>query len=323
MIRILNIEPEGYCNEARTILNQIGEVVDAPLQRIELLKRLPEFDVLILRLAYQIDREVIDAGARLKIIVTATTGLDHIDIDYARSKGVTVLSLYGETEFSNTINATAEHTWALLLALIRHIPQAFVSVRTGNWDRDSFRGNELYGKHLGIVGLGRIGRKVASYGLAFGMNVSAFDPYAEKWVDGVVKTATLQELLNQADIISLHVPLNVETKSMIGMEELQILPQGSVLINTSRGEIIDEKFLVKALESKHLAGVALDVVTHERETEQRLESPLLAYAKVHENLIITPHIAGATYESMTKTEVFVAHKLAACLNTFKKEGKIS
>ena len=321
MIRILNIEPEGYCNEARTILNQIGEVVEAPLQRIELLKRLPEFDVLILRLAHQIDREVIDACSRLKIIVTATTGLDHIDIDYARSKGIAVLSLYGETEFLNTINATAEHTWALLLALIRRIPQAFFSVRAGNWDRDSFRGSELVNKRLGIVGLGRIGRKVACYGLVFGMNVSAFDPYTEKWVEGVVKRATLHELLNQAYIISLHIPLNAGTKGMIGTEELQILPQGAVLINTSRGEIIDEKFLVKALESRHLAGAAMDVVTHERELEQRLECPLLAYAKVHENLIITPHIAGATYESMAKTEVFMARKLAAFLNESKIEGK--
>lgn len=323
MIRILNIEPEGYCNEARTILNQIGEVVDAPLQRIELLKRLSEFDVLILRLAHQIDREVIDAGFRLKIIVTATTGLDHIDIDYARSKGIAVLSLYGETKFLNTINATAEHTWALLLALIRCIPQAFASVKVGNWNRDNFRGNELYGKHFGIVGLGRIGRKVASYGLAFGMNVAAYDPYTKQWVDGVVKMATLHELLNQADIISLHVPLNAETKSMIGIEEIQTLPQGAILLNTSRGELVNEESLVKALESKHLAGAAVDVVIHERNSTQRQSSPLQAYSRFNENLLITPHIGGATYESMAKTEVFMARKLAEFLNTFKKEGKIS
>jgi D-3-phosphoglycerate dehydrogenase len=321
MIRILNIEPEGYCDEARDILTQLGEVVETPLQRIELLKKLPGYDVLIVRLTHQIDREVIDAGSCLKIIVTATTGLDHIDMDYARSKGITVLSLYGETEFLSTVNATAEYTWALLLALIRRIPQAFFSVKSGNWNRDSFRGSELYGKHLGIVGLGRIGRKVAGYGLAFDMKVSAFDPYVEKWVDGVVKMANLSELLRCSEVLLLHVPLSSETTGIIGTEEIHLLPRGAVLINTSRGELIDEKALIRELERKHLAGAAVDVITHERNSEQRQNNPLFAYAGDNNNLIITPHIAGATYESMAKTEVFMARKLTAFLNTFQKEGK--
>ena len=315
MIRILNAEPLGYCDEARSILTQLGELVEAPLNRSELLSRLLDYDVLIVRLAHQIDREVIDAGCRLKAIVTATTGLDHIDVDYAQSRGVAVLSLKGETEFLRTVSATAEHTWALLLALLRHIPQAFSAVQAGGWDRDAFRGHQLDGKRLGIIGLGRIGRKVARYGLVFCMDVAAYDPYAAEWVKGVARLSELSDLLRHSDVLSLHVPVNEETIGVIGAGELALLPPEAVLINTSRGELIDETALVHALENGYLAGAALDVIAHEREPEQRQESPLLAYARTHENLLITPHIAGATHESMAKTEAFMAHKLATFLNS--------
>jgi D-3-phosphoglycerate dehydrogenase len=313
--RILNAEPLGYCDEARTVLNQVGDLVEASLNRFELLSQLPNYDVLIIRLAHQINREIIDAGHGLKAIVTATTGLDHIDIDYAHSKGIAVLSLRGETDFLRTVSATAEHTWALLLALSRRIPHAYAAVQRGEWCRDAFRGHELDGKRLGLVGLGRVGCKVARYGLAFGMAVAAYDPYATGWVDGVAHCQTLAELLSQSDVLSMHVPLNDETAGMLGADELALLPQGAMLINTSRGEVVDEKALVQAIEVGHLVGAALDVVTHEREPEQRRCNPLLAYVCTRDNLIITPHIAGATHESMAKTEVFMAHKLLSFLES--------
>jgi D-3-phosphoglycerate dehydrogenase len=313
MIRILNAEPVGYSEEARILLRHLGEVVEVPLSRSELLSQLSDYDVLIVRLAHQIDRDVMDAGCRLKAIVTATTGLDHIDMRYARSKGVAILSLHGETDFLRTVSATAEHTWALLLALLRRIPHAFAAVQRGEWHRDVWRGSELDGKRLGLVGLGRVSQKVVRYGLTFGMDVAAYDPYAEKWVEGVERFPRLAELLYRSDVLSLHVPLNNETAGMLGANELAVLPPCSVLINTSRGEVVDEMALVRALENKHLAGAALDVITHEREPDQRRYNPLLAYACAHDNLIITPHIAGATRESMTKTEVFMARKLTAFL----------
>jgi D-3-phosphoglycerate dehydrogenase len=313
MIRILNAEPVGYSEEARILLRHLGEVVEVPLSRSELLSQLSDYDVLIVRLAHQIDRDVMDAGCRLKAIVTATTGLDHIDMRYARSKGVAVLSLHGETDFLRTVSATAEHTWALLLALLRRIPHAFAAVQRGEWHRDAWRGYELDGKRLGLVGLGRVSQKVMRYGLTFGMDVAAYDPYAEKWVEGVERFPRLAELLYRSDVLSLHVPLNNETAGMLGANELAVLPPGCVLINTSRGEVVDEMALVRALGNKHLAGAALDVITHEREPDQRRYNPLLAYACTHDNLIITPHIAGATRESMAKTEVFMARKLTAFL----------
>lgn len=309
LIRILNAEPLDYCNEARAILSHLGEVVEAPLGRTELLAQLPSYEVLIVRLAHQVDRDVIDAGRRLRAIVTATTGLDHIDVDYAQSKGITVLSLRGEPNFLATVSATAEHTWALLLALLRRIPHAFGAAKRGEWNRNAFRGHELDGKRLGLIGLGRIGRKVARYGLAFGMEVAAYDPYAVEWIEPVERFNTLADLLRRSDVLSLHIPLNNQTRGMIDSEQLSWLPAGSVVINTSRGEIVNEMALTDALEHKHLSGAAMDVLAHERDPERRRLSPLLAYARTHDNLIITPHIGGATHESMAKTEVFMARKL--------------
>ena len=309
MIHILNVEPLNYSAEARQILRSIGRLDERSLTRAELLDCLIAYDVLIVRLGFQVDCEVIDAGQRLKVIVTATTGLDHIDEEYAKQRGITVLSLRGETEFLRTIPATAEHTWALLLTLVRRIPWAFQSVQAGYWDRDAFRGYELCGKRLGIVGLGRIGEKVARYGLAFGMSVSVFDSYRPEWPNDIKRCETLEELLCLTEVLSLHVSLNRETIGMIGRQELLLLPTGAILINTSRGAVIDEQALYDVLMSGHLGGAALDVLTHERATPGDTGRALLEYAKSHHNLIITPHIGGATFESMARTEVFMARKL--------------
>ena len=311
MLRILNAEPENYSPAARTILDRLGTVTDGPLLRPELIARLPDFDVLIVRLGHQVDREVLDHGPRLKAIVSATTGLDHIDTAFAGEKGIAVLSLRGETEFLRSVPATAELTWALLLALVRNLPGAFQSVLNGEWNRDRFKGHDLAGKRLGILGLGRIGEKVARYGLAFGMKVIAYDPFRSGWMDGVEKAATLPDLLAQSDVLSVHIPLNEQTVRLVTAAELACLPAGAVLVNTSRGPVLAEPALLAALESGRLAGAALDVLAGERAAPA--QSPLLAYARTHSNLVLTPHIGGATYESMAATEIFMARKLQTFL----------
>ena len=182
-LRILNTEPLGYSPEARRLLQELGELVEKEMSRAELLRRLGAFEVLIVRLAHQVDQEVIEAGGRLKAIVTATTGLDHVNVEFAESHGIKVLSLKGETEFLKSVSATAEHTWALLLGLIRRIVPSSTAASRGQWDRDAFRGHDLDGKRLGIVGLGRIGVKVARYGQAFGMEVGAYDPFIRQWFE--------------------------------------------------------------------------------------------------------------------------------------------
>lgn len=268
-----------------------------------------------MRLGHSIDRDVIKPAAKLRAIVSATTGLDHIDLDAAREHGVEVLSLRDETEFLGTIHATAEHTWALLLALKRRLVPASESVRAGEWDRDRFRGSELNGTRLAVLGLGRIGRKVAAYGKVFGMGIAAYDPYIMEWPARIKRANSLDELLREAEVLSIHVPLNDETRSSIDREKLALLPEGAVVINTSRGEIIDEDALADALEQRRLAGAALDTISHERNDTLRRGSRLMALARQTDYLLITPHIGGATPESMAKTEQFMARKLAQFLRT--------
>ena len=312
-LRILNVEPQGYSEGARQKLLALGTLVEKTMTQAQLCEALPGFDVLIVRLNHQIDRQTIRAGKRLKAIVSATTGLDHIDVDYARDCGIQVVSLKGETAFLKTISATAEHTWALLLGLMRRLAPATAAVRRGEWDRDAFRGRELEGKKLGIVGLGRLGEKVARYGQAFGMPVGAFDPGLRDDRPDIWRAPSLKALLNWSDVVSMHVPLNASTRGMVGAYELQCMRPGAVLINTARGQIIDETALVEALRAGRLSGAAVDVMAHERLPAKRAASPLLAYAREHDNLIMTPHIGGATWESMARTEAFIIGKLTDVL----------
>lgn len=313
MIKILNAEPVQYSRKACSILQSIGELHERVLTRSELIAGLKDFDVLIVRLGFQVNREIIDAGHRLKVIVTATTGLDHIDVTYAESRGITVLSLKGEIEFLRSVPATAEHTWALLLALRRRIAWAYQSVLDGQWDRDVFRGHELKDKRLGLVGFGRVGEQVACYGLAFGMLVGAYDPYREVTPLSVTRFDTLNGLLTWSDIVSLHVLLNKETFGLIGRQEFNLMQAGAILVNTSRGAVINESALLQALVSGHLGGAALDVICNEITLTEHISHPLISYARTHNNLLITPHLSGATYESMEQTELFMANKLKAFL----------
>lgn len=306
MRNILNVEPDEYSEEARSILKGIGRLVEENMERSKLLTRIHEFDVLIVRLRHQIDAEVMKAAVNLKVIVSATTGLDHIDLETTKRKNIAVLSLRGETEFLRSIPATAELTWALLLALTRHIPSAHASVLSGEWQRDRFKGHELAGKRLGILGLGRIGEKIARYGSAFGMKVMAYDPNRIDASSGVEMKDSLADLLGNSDILSIHVPLNQETENLIGVKELNMMPHRSWLVNTARGAIVNEPALLEALKSGHLAGAALDVLAGERTNERQ---SVIEYARSHPNLLLTPHIGGATYESMRATEIFMANKL--------------
>ena len=314
-VRILNVEPDGYSPRAREILDTLGEVTEKPLDRDGLLNAAAEYEVLITRFGHPMDKELFAAAPGLRALVSATTGLDHIDLVAAAVHGVTVLSLQGEMEFLEELSATAELTWGLLLSLLRRIPQAIDSVKEGGWDRDIFRGNELRGKRLGILGLGRLGRMVAEYGRAFGMAVAAHDPYVSDWSTGVDLRSAAEDLMEDTQVLSIHVPLNDETRGLMDGAMLARLPEGAVLINTSRGAVVDEAALLAALGSGHLAGAGLDVVA--KELSGGPSQAFLAYARAHDNLIITPHMGGATVESMEKVEVFMAQKLARFLESGK------
>lgn len=315
--RILNAEPDNYSPQAVEILRRVGDVRLAQQDRAGLLAAVSDADALIVRLAFQIDEQVFAAAPHLQAVVSATTGLDHIDLTAAERHGIKVLSLRGEEEFLRSIPATAELTWGLLLSVSRSIPAAFNSVLQGNWQRDLFKGHDLTSLRLGILGLGRIGHMVARYGLAFGMKVLAYDPDPDHRMEGVSPVESTDELFQQSDVLSIHVPLNSSTVGLVGRKELDLLPAGAYLINTSRGDIVDEKALVDALENGRIAGAALDVLSNER-SKSLTTSPLIEYARTHSNLILTPHIGGATYESMAATEIFMAKKLIEYLESLVK-----
>ena len=309
-MHILIAESNGFSPEALAMLRAGAEVTAADLTRGGLLAALPAADVLWVRLRNRIDAEVFDAAPNLKIVVTNTTGLNHIDLVEAERRGVEILSLRGEQEFLADIRATAELTIGLLLAMIRKIPQAVEHSRTGLWQRDLFKGHELYGKTVGIVGFGRLGRIVARYLHSFDVRVLAADPNVpQQDLPEYVELMPLDELLAQSEIVSLHVDLSAETQGFFGQRELSNMKSGAWFVNTARGELIDEASLLAGLESGQIAGAALDVVSGENELGL-IEHPLVRYAQAHDNLILTPHIGGNTRESLEKTEVFLAGKLA-------------
>lgn len=301
-LRAFCSEPENYSAEGLAAIASFADLTAEQVTEEELIERIPDFDLLFVRVKTNVSRRLLEAATRLRAVVSPTTGLNHIDLEAAESMGIEVFHLRGQREFLRSIPSTAEHTWGLLLALMRNIPSAFDAVKAGRWDQDPFRGHEIHDKRLGILGFGRLGAMVAHYGRAFGMKVSTYDPYGPATPAYVLQVGTLPEFLAQLDILTIHVPLNDETKGMIGEAELAALPKGAVLVNTSRGEIIDESALVESLEAGHLAGAAVDVIHNELDPQKR-DVELLAYARTHENLIVTPHVGGATFEAVAKTDL--------------------
>jgi D-3-phosphoglycerate dehydrogenase len=304
--RALCPEPDNYSAAGLEAIREFADLSARPLSRDELLEVIGEADLLFVRLKTFVDASILERASRLTAIVSPTTGLNHIDLEAAARNGVEIFHLKGQVDFLKTVTSTAEHTWALLLALIRHIPSASADVTAGHWRQDVHRGHELQGKRLGILGYGRLGQIVARYGLAFGMDVYAFDRKGSEAPAGVTACSSLGGLLNVSDVLSIHVPLDDSTRSMIGEEELSLLPEGAVLLNTSRGEIVDEAALLDVLRSGRLRGAAVDVIANEGRYR---ESELLDYARTAANLLVTPHIAGATFEAVEKTDRFVIGKL--------------
>lgn len=308
-MKALITEPYGYSSKAIDLYSKYCEVALGVKERADLLAKVKDKEVLIIKLGYVINSEVFDAAENLKIIACPTTGLNHIDLEAAHSANVKVISLRNEPDFLSSIPSTAELTWALLLNLMRKINSATASAADGKWMRSQFIGNELKGKTIGIVGFGRLGSIVAGYSRAFNMQVHCFDPYfysVPKWLR---RHHTLESLISTSDIVSLHIPLNSETEKLINARHFDLCKQSAVLINTSRGEIICEEALLEALKTEQIAGAALDVLANEIGQTSNFKSPLLDYAKSNSNLLISPHIGGATIEAMEKTEIYVARKV--------------
>ncbi len=322
-MRILVIEPALHGPSARRIIEEIGDVDYVRYENHETLLRLAaqgSYEAVFTTLGVPMDASVLDAFRSLRWIVTPTTGLDHIDTSEAAKRSIRVISLRGELDFLETVHATAEHTWALLLALTRRIPSGVQDVLAGNWRRESFIGSEVNGKTLGILGCGRLGRMVARYGLAFGMRVLAFDHNSESIgkAGAGVEQRDLSSLLSGSDVLSIHLPLNTDTRGFLSRERIFSIKRGALLLNTARGELLDEAALVEALETGHLSGAALDVLTGDSSwSDKAADNPLIGHARHYDNLLITPHVGGCTYESMEKTSKFIAERFAKMVRDTK------
>ena len=264
---------------------------------------IPEYDALIVRSSSRVDADLLAAASRLKVVGRAGMGLDNVDVDAASLRGVIVMNTPG----ANTI-ATAEHTVALLLALCRHVPQADASLRAGEWARSEFLGVQLYGKTLGIVGLGRVGVQVARRARSFEMDVIAFDPYISDEVARELRVTMvdLDGLLAQSDFISLNAALTPETRDLINAQTIARMKPGVRLVNCARGALGDEVALVDGLRSGHVAGIALDVFAQE---PLPADSPLRSLP----NVVITPHIAANTVEAQRDVGTQIVDQVLAAL----------
>jgi D-3-phosphoglycerate dehydrogenase len=293
---LLIAEPHGFSPAAMRILQGAADVTCTHLERTGLPLALQNYDAAWIRLGHRVTRLSIPLTCRCRLIATPCTGLDHIDVEACQERGIEVVSLKGETEFLSDVHATAEHTLALTLALLRKLVPAVNGA--GDWQRDRYCGRELFGKTVGIIGYGRIGKQVGKLFMAFGAKVLISD--GPVW----------EELLASSDVISLHVSYDESTRHLIGARELALMKPTAVLINTSRGGVIDEKALAEAIASERIAGAALDVLDGE---PPDFNHPLLKLARTTDRVIVTPHIGGKTHESCEKTELFLAHKVVKCL----------
>jgi D-3-phosphoglycerate dehydrogenase len=296
---LLTDHPEPSALEVFSAYPEIEAVSVGTLPAADLAALLPAFDAVIVRSPTKLTAELIAAGTRLKIIGRAGVGVDNIDLAEASRRGIVVLNVPDANTFS-----TAEHTVGMILAVARRIAEADASLRAGRWDRKRLDGVELYGKTLGIVGLGRVGREVARRMLAFSMRVIAADPYvAADAARGIgVELVDLDSLLGGSDVITLHVALTPETARLISGREIEKMRNGVLLVNCSRGEVLDDKALEEGLASGRIGGAGLDVFA--------VEPPGLHPLFGHPRTVFTPHLGAATGEARVRVGAAIAENVA-------------
>lgn len=307
----LHLETDAYPADALTRLNEVLDLADGSLiSSSDIAHELSSGDyaVVFVRLGVSLSASDVARAPNLRLVVTPTTGLDHIDVEGLASLGVDVLSLQDVKQQILNVYATAEHTLGLVLAMMRRIPSAALHVAEGGWDRRLFLGTELAGRTMGIVGYGRLGKRVAQYAAALDMNVLAHDndPAAFQAAPPEVVVADPEVLLSNSDVVSLHLPLTRETHQWLDSSRIQMLRRGAIVVNTARGELIDERALAEALVQGNVSGIAVDVVANDSSWgfAQGL-SPLLNLARAGKNVVITPHIGGWASDAVAFTRNLV------------------
>ncbi len=305
-MKILITDPiEQVCTD---ILQKEGMQVDAKpgLPADEIKKIIGGYDALIVRSGTKVTADIISEAQQMKVIGRAGAGVDNIDVSAATRKGIVVMNTPG----GNTIS-TAEHTMALMMAMARNISQSHHSLQEGKWDRKKYMGTELYGKTLGVIGLGKVGREVAERAKAFGMSVIGYDPLlaGEMASKLGLETVALEEIFKRSDFITVHTPLTEETRGILGEKAFALCKRGVRVINCARGGIIDEVALLNALESGQVAGAAFDVFVK----EPPVDNPLLKHPKV----VATPHLGASTEEAQEKVAKQIGEQL---VDFFKGRG---
>ncbi|MDA4124243.1 MAG: hydroxyacid dehydrogenase [Thaumarchaeota archaeon] len=290
------------CDQVEVDSLALGDSIDVDyrpsITREELLETVGPYDALIVRSRTKVDRDLIDRASSLKLVARPGTGLDNVDVEYAKSKGIQVVN-----SPESLVEAVSEHVVLLMLALSRKLVEADQSIKAGRWEKNSLMGTELKGKTLGIVGLGRIGRRIAEIAGTLGMHVLIYDVIAIP--DEVIsklhaRVVLLDELFASSDYVTLHVPLTAESRHMVDSERLSGMKKSAFLINTSRGGVVDEDSLAAALAAGQMGGAALDVFEHEPPSGAILKAP---------NTILTPHIGGQTEEAQADAIAVIGAKV--------------
>lgn len=308
--RVLQYQPENV-----DLLRAQFDVLTADDPRADTDEMLSNADAIFAPLGFRVDKTRLDRCPKLRAIISNTTSIPHIDAVEAQRREIKICALHDEQEFLETITSTAEHAIGLIMALWRKIPAAHAAACRGEWNRRPWGAPEMLSRmRLGIVGYGRLGRRVARIAEAIGMKVRFYDPHK------IDSCASLLELAEDSDVLSLHAPANPETAGLISREVLEAMPRGAILINTARGELLDTDALLDLLERGHLAGAALDTIDGEYDPgfEQSFgQSKIRQFAAAHDNLLLTPHIGGSTVDAWTETERRVIEKAIAVFNSNK------
>jgi len=304
--------------EGLALLTQDARIqldVKLGLKKEELLAVIGDYEAIITRSGTTVDKALLDAATKLKIVARAGVGIDNVDVDYASSKGVIVVN----APFGNT-NSAAEHTLALLLSLCRNVTIANASLKAGEWKRAPFTGHELKGRVAGVIGLGKVGGRVATRLRAFECEVLACDPYVsvKRANDLGVKLVSHDEIYKNCDIITVHTPLTDETRNMIGSREFGLMKSGVIILNVARGGIINEQALLDNLVSGKVVGGAVDVWSQEPPTSDTLKQ-LIANNK----LVVTPHLGANTFEAQVNVAIDVSREIINYLDDKPMENAVN
>lgn len=263
---------------------------------------------------YFIDKNLLSNGKNLKLIATPSTGTNHIDVEGANDLGIKICSIK-TADFLSNIHASSEHTFALLLAMVKKVPLVSNESKMGVWreKEDVFRSIELFGRTIGIIGYGRIGRNLARYCNVFGMKIIAYDPYKVIDDDFTQQVGSKEELLAKSEIVSVNYHLTPENKGTFTQKDFENMKPGSYFLNTARGELVDEKAMIESLKNGKLKAAAVDVITHESEL-YKWNHPVIEYARNNDNLIVTPHTAGLTVDSESKAAIEIFKEIQKAIN---------